>query len=431
MKLILGLFMLSGFASLAMANDSIQSDSINRNVHFVNGIAWPKLVEMAKHHRKYIFVDCYATWCSPCKYMDRNIFTNEKVALVYNKRFICVKMQMDKSNHDDEAIRHTYVDAKFLMDNYAIKAYPTFLYFDQDGNIINKSIGAADVDRFIGLAADALNPNKNYSASVRQFKAGKRDMVEMAYLAETATSLGDTAESRLIAEAYMIKLQGNEVYTKDNIQFMGRFTKSSEEVGFNLFLRHADTVNKIMGDDTYAQSIVHRIIVSEMVVPELKDTSIFYNSGPDWPRLFSKISKIYGAYYADRAVTEARCDWAGEHKHWDEWSKYFTLFQDKFGSKANSGPWVALSLNNKAWTVFTYSSSVPALMDALSWSEKAVLMDPQSNWIDTYANLLYKLGQKQLALQWESIAVKMDSASDIFRSTLEKMKGDLPTWPTQ
>jgi thioredoxin-related protein len=429
MKIISCLLVISILASAAKASNSIKVDSINPNIRFVQGVPWSKIIEVAKHESKYIFVDCYASWCGPCKHMDRDIFTNENVATIYNKRFICVKMQMDKSNHDDEATQNSYVDAKSLMDNYGIKAYPTFLYFDQNGNIVKKSIGAMDVDGFIGLAADALNPNKNYSSLLRQFKAGKWEMAEMVYLAEAATSMGDTAEASIIAEAYMIKLQGNNLYTKDNIQFMGQFTKSSKEAGFDFFFRHADTVNKIMGDDTYSQSIVHRIILSEMVVPELKDTSLVTNSDANWSRVFNNISKTYGDYYAERVVTAARCDWAGEHKRWDEWSKYFTLFQDKFGTKANSGHWVAFSLNNNAWSVFTYSSSVPALMDALTWSEKAVLMDPQSNWIDTYANLLYKLGQKPLALQWESIAVKMDSASDIIRSTLEKMKTDLPTWP--
>lgn len=430
MKLILFLFIVLSTGLTTTATKTTLGDTTYHSIRFIQGVAWSKVIEMARHEQKSIFVDCFATWCGPCKRMDKEIFTKEHVGSIYNKCFVCVKMQMDKSNHDDESVRNTYDDAEFFMNNYGIKAFPTFLYFDQDGNILKKGIGAMDADEFIGLAADALNPNKNYSLLLKQFKAGKRDMVEMRNLAEDATSLGDTAEARLIADAYFNNLNENELLVKDNIQFIGRFTKSSKEVGFELFFRHADTVNKIMGDDTYAQSVVHQVIYNEIAIPELKATSLLVGEQPDWAGLSNRIANKFGEYYAERVVIAAHANWSAQYKYWEEWSKYFTLFQDKFGSKTNAGHWPAFSLNNNAWAVFTYSTSAQALTEALSWSAKAVLMDPYPNWIDTYANLLYKLGQKPLALKWENIACKMDTANNTFRKTLEQMNKDQPTWPT-
>ena len=46
--------------------------------------------------QKLIFIDCYTTWCGPCKWMSANIFTNDTVAQFYNRNFLCLKMDMEK-----------------------------------------------------------------------------------------------------------------------------------------------------------------------------------------------------------------------------------------------------------------------------------------------------------------------------------------------
>ncbi len=45
----------------------IQSKDSSKVIHFENGLSWEQIKEKAKAEHKYIFVDCYATWCGPCK----------------------------------------------------------------------------------------------------------------------------------------------------------------------------------------------------------------------------------------------------------------------------------------------------------------------------------------------------------------------------
>ena len=68
-----------------------------------------------------------------------------------------------------------------------------------------------------------------------------------------------------------------------------------------------------------------------------------------------------------------------------------------------------IDLNNSAWDIFQYSSSTEDLEYALSLSERS--MGSQKNnptFMDTYANLLYKVGRKQEALQWEEKALQIE-----------------------
>ena len=53
-------------------------------------------LEKAKTGNKYVFVDCYTSWCGPCKLMTENIFPSKTVGDYMNNRFVCVKFDMEK-----------------------------------------------------------------------------------------------------------------------------------------------------------------------------------------------------------------------------------------------------------------------------------------------------------------------------------------------
>ncbi len=104
---------------------SAQEDS---GLKFESGRTWQQVKEKAKAENKYIFVDCYATWCGPCKQMDREVFSKSEVADQINKDFIAVKIQMDKTDLDKEDIKRWYNDAKVIQNTYTITAFPTYLF---------------------------------------------------------------------------------------------------------------------------------------------------------------------------------------------------------------------------------------------------------------------------------------------------------------
>ena len=70
-------------------------DAQNRSIVFREG-NWEKILKQAKKEKNLIFVDCYTSWCGPCKMLAKNVFTQDKVADFYNTEFVCVKMDMEK-----------------------------------------------------------------------------------------------------------------------------------------------------------------------------------------------------------------------------------------------------------------------------------------------------------------------------------------------
>ena len=46
------------------------------------------VLKLAEKENKLVFIDVYATWCLPCKMMDRDVFTHQETADKINKNFI-------------------------------------------------------------------------------------------------------------------------------------------------------------------------------------------------------------------------------------------------------------------------------------------------------------------------------------------------------
>jgi len=65
-------------------------------INFVENKSWKEVLAMAREKNKLIFLDAYASWCGPCKYLQRDVFTDEEVGKFFNDVFINVKMDMEQ-----------------------------------------------------------------------------------------------------------------------------------------------------------------------------------------------------------------------------------------------------------------------------------------------------------------------------------------------
>ena len=60
-------------------------------------VPFSEALRMAKTQHKMLFVDCYTSWCGPCRYMADSIFTRKETGDYFNKRFISVKYDIEKT----------------------------------------------------------------------------------------------------------------------------------------------------------------------------------------------------------------------------------------------------------------------------------------------------------------------------------------------
>ena len=59
-------------------------------------LSFKEALDKAQAENKLVFVDCYTSWCGPCRNMTEHIFPQEKVGDYFNSKFVCVKYDMEK-----------------------------------------------------------------------------------------------------------------------------------------------------------------------------------------------------------------------------------------------------------------------------------------------------------------------------------------------
>lgn len=102
--------------TLLMAGVMMGVEAQNRSIGFEQTREWKKVIKKAKKEKKLIFVDCYTSWCGPCKMLAKDVFTRDEVADYFNANFVCAKYDMEKD-----------ADGVILKDRFGVKAFPTLV----------------------------------------------------------------------------------------------------------------------------------------------------------------------------------------------------------------------------------------------------------------------------------------------------------------
>jgi thiol-disulfide isomerase/thioredoxin len=145
----------------------------------------------AKKAKKPLFVDVYATWCGPCKQMAATSFIDPEVTRYYNANFISLKLDGEKN------------DGPGVMQKYGISAYPTLLYFNANGDLVGKVVGALQAKQLLSKGKDIVNPEMNpvFAANKTYQKSKKKQDDLKAYVKVLAENEHDSL-GKYAAEYY-------------------------------------------------------------------------------------------------------------------------------------------------------------------------------------------------------------------------------------
>jgi thioredoxin-related protein len=202
--------------------------SHSQGIQWVKDLSWKQVKQKARQENKYIFIDVYATWCGPCKVMDRSIYPLAEVGKAYNEKFISVRVQADPSTKDGEEIKSWYEDARKISAEYNVAAYPTFLFFSPTGELVHRASGGFSSEKFIALANDAIN-NNGYTNSIKLFKNGQYENLNLKELAFSAQYAGDDSLSKEIATVYVDRLDLTELLTQESLFFIFQFGEKDKK----------------------------------------------------------------------------------------------------------------------------------------------------------------------------------------------------------
>ena len=133
-----------------------------QGIEFFHG-TFAEALTKAKTENKLVFMDAFAEWCGPCKRMAATVFTDEKVGKFMNANFICLKTDMEKGEGPE------------LSRKFDVSAYPTLLFLNSEGGLVQRNVGALPADGFIAAAKQALGKIDNTKEFEKSYAEGKRE----------------------------------------------------------------------------------------------------------------------------------------------------------------------------------------------------------------------------------------------------------------
>lgn len=387
-----------------------------QGIRFEHGITWKQVKAKAKAEGKFIFMDCYTTWCTPCKMMSDNIFPQKECGEFFNKNFISVKVQMDKTPKDNEAVKAWYKDVGNISTDYEITGFPTFLFFNPNGEIVHRLSGAYNTAKeFIIDASDAFDPNKQFYELKKKYESGNREPEFLRNMAIMMHKMGNDSIATKLATKYLYTQ--HDFFTKENIEIIGLFTSNVNSNGFEFFLNHIPGVDTIMGNG-FTFRLLEPIVFNEEFPKVMSGNE---EIKPDWELLKANISKKYPQIeqHAEDIITDGKIIFYGNANNWNKYVEAVEYYL-----KLNADRVSAIDLNRFAWNMLQSCEDTSYLTSALSWSKNSLQNNDDAICIDTYAKILYKLGRKEEAIANEEKAVKLSGSSNSasYMDVLNKMK---------
>lgn len=173
---------------------------------FAQGIDFQKVpfseaLELAKTQNKIVFVDCYTSWCGPCKFMADSIFPQKETGDYFNKRFIAVKYDMEK------------LEAKEFCDLYTVSSFPTFWFISPCGEVLYR-MGGASLTRkeWLSRVDQALEEGAKLEKLRQNYRKNKNEKNTQAYL----EALGNIQFGEGICELFLEQFKESS----DKIDFL-------------------------------------------------------------------------------------------------------------------------------------------------------------------------------------------------------------------
>jgi hypothetical protein len=276
-----------------------------------------------------------------------------------------------------------------------------------------------------------VHSQTQYDTLIRDYLQGKKEYLTLPGLAKMARERKDNKMAALIAEDYInnfiFRNEKKYFYNKENIYFIVQFSVDSSGKIATLFCKKSKAIDKLVSQEGFAERYVDFLIAKEEINPYFSKLRSMQEK-PDWAELTTKIRRKYNILYADRTVLDGKIRWYEDEMDSSAVAGYYIEKYEKYGF--DTGGWAKFAVNNVIYSfMFRHCSDSAGLKKALKWMKIVLESDPDNpSLIDTYANLLFKTGYRQQAIDFENKAVLHAPKDESIRMDWIKMQHDEPTW---
>lgn len=119
-----------------------------QGINFENS-SLQEALQKAKAENKLLFIDGYATWCGPCKRMDRTVFVDREVGRFFDEHLVAMKVDVEKGEGPE------------IKRKYGITGLPGYVFLNGDGFVMYRFSSAMSKEAFMEKVNHALELTKD------------------------------------------------------------------------------------------------------------------------------------------------------------------------------------------------------------------------------------------------------------------------------
>lgn len=361
---------------------------------------WNKAITEANAAGKDIFLDIYATWCGPCKMMEKNVYTNDSVASFYNSNFINLKI-------DGETDFGTVLASKFQL-----TAYPSLYFLNQQGELINTVVGYRDAEAFILSGKTVKDYGKVYMQLSKAYNektlsdARTEEFMELLLKFENKELLAQLASNRIKS------FNETDVLIPSNKMVVMAVVSRIDSFPANIVLSKPGEIIAAWGETDYYEYLSQSFDVSMRQAAENKDANLMEKIINDFvPVYFMRTAqKIPEAQLTTRKIY---------YSETADWISYINSVEKYFQENAKSD---INFLYQESYYIVENQLFNPVLLNkANEWLIKVIAIKPDFDSFFLAAVINTYREDKDASISWMQKAEGVANTEDQ-KTSLEELK---------
>ncbi|MGB3547394.1 MAG: thioredoxin fold domain-containing protein, partial [Saprospiraceae bacterium] len=322
------------------------------------------------------------TWCGPCKMMTAKVFPDAKVGDYFNENFINAKIDMESGEGPALALK------------YGVRAYPTYLFVNGDGEVEHRALGFIPVEKLLEVGATATSMN-SLGAQARRFDAGERDPEFLQAYIEQLNNAMDQQKGAEVTAAYLATL--DDLKSPVAVSMIAAQPGALGSKTFGQFVSEPELYMAELGSASTYMSILQNTFIpaymqekGERLLPTPEQMQPYYQKHA--PKLADRLGKHFTMVLAQ------------QNNDLDTYAKAAVAYYEAYPTDN------AMELNSVAWNFYETVDDPAMLKKAIGWAKQSVALEKMYANMDTLAWLYEKSGQHKMAVKTATEAIELAKA---------------------
>jgi thioredoxin-related protein len=324
-----------------------------------------------------VMVDFFTDWCSWCKRLENDTFSNAEVQAELAS---LVPIKLDAERAGAEA-----------AERFAVDSFPTIVFLDGAGNEVDRILGYRAPDDFI-QELHRIRTGDTFMACLARLDEEPSDLEALERAVSGLLERSDTRAAIERIEAFRGADGGERASACQRLMFTARHALHTETYRRAIWEYKRDWTEIPAAADTVGTAHLHALLAALDTTDD--DASALRDARHEDAR---EVLDLLPPEYQGPETSLTAGRFAFESGHYD---RAEDLYRGWFDSRQH-GDQVEY-LNEVAWNLYLMGRDLDA---ALSLAREAYEHDPDPNVGDTLARLLYRAGDVEEALRIQNAAV--------------------------